>query len=438
MILLFVHGWSVTSTKTYGYLPEAIKELAPANLKIDVKHIFLGKYISFNDNVTLDDVSRAFNQAVKDKIGKKSFSCITHSTGGPVIRNWIKLFYPNTNLQNIPLKHLIMLAPAIHGSPLAQLGKSRINRIKSWFQGIEPGQKILDWLELGSDGQWEVNRHWLNYTLPVKNFYPYVLTGDAIDNKFYDFLNPYLVEKGSDGVVRVCGANANYTYVKLKQHQNELKIDEYDREDDKIAIGILPNTSHTGTDKGIMLSVKEKNFSTKDVVKEIIRCLKVKSLDQYLKIKEDFKSQFPTTRGNYVMISFCIQDNMDNDVEDYDIILLGKNYDPSKLEKGFFVDRQRNSINKSKLTFYLDYDKMMKIPDGKFGIRVVARPEKGFAKYSSAEFRGDVNLLKPNQTVLAHIILNRIVDKNVFQFDDLTKKKGPFIKTRPSGRKIES
>jgi hypothetical protein len=44
-----------------------------------------------------------------------------------------------------------------------------------------------------------------------------VLSGQGIDTKFYDFLNSYLVEPGSDGVVRICGANLNYRYLALEQ-----------------------------------------------------------------------------------------------------------------------------------------------------------------------------------------------------------------------------
>ena len=44
-----------------------------------------------------------------------------------------------------------MLAPVNHGSALAQLGKSRLSRIKVWVQGVELGQRILDWLELGGE-----------------------------------------------------------------------------------------------------------------------------------------------------------------------------------------------------------------------------------------------------------------------------------------------
>ena len=68
--------------------------------------------------------------------------CITHSTGGPVIRLWIDLFFKN-NLALSPISHLIMLSPANHGAALAILGKTRLGRIKVWVEGMEPGLGVL-------------------------------------------------------------------------------------------------------------------------------------------------------------------------------------------------------------------------------------------------------------------------------------------------------
>ena len=163
MKLLFIHGWSVTNTDTYGDLPEAIQSNVPADFNLDIRHIFLGRYISFHDEVKVDDIARAFNKARLDAIGDEKFSCITHSTGGPVIREWIDQFYGAGNLAQLPLTHLIMLAPANHGSALAQLGKARLSRMKSWFEGVEPGQGVLNWLELGSSEQRRLNMKWLKY-----------------------------------------------------------------------------------------------------------------------------------------------------------------------------------------------------------------------------------------------------------------------------------
>jgi len=87
-----------------------------------------------------------------------------------------------------------MLAPANHGSALAQLGKSRLGRIKSFFEGVEPGQHILDWLELGSDMSWQLNESWLDYDCIAHGIYPFVLTGQKIDRQLYDTLNSYTGE----------------------------------------------------------------------------------------------------------------------------------------------------------------------------------------------------------------------------------------------------
>lgn len=298
MNLIFVHGWSVTDTNTYGQLPEALELNAHPQLNLNIQHIYLGRYISFHDEVTVDDIARAFENARRDVIGEDTeFSCITHSTGGPVIRAWIERFYGADNLSTLPLKHLVMLAPANHGSSLAQLGKARIGRIKSWFQGIEPGQGVLNWLELGSNGQRTLNLAWLNYKTVSNGFFPFVITGETIDKKLYDYLNSYTAEKGSDGVVRVTSANLNYRYIHLKQNTNLPKLTLHDDDmldvypleqigDIKLplqccALEVLPGASHSGEDKGIMRSVTKRNSKNKPVVKSVLESLMVNNTQEY-------------------------------------------------------------------------------------------------------------------------------------------------------------
>ena len=152
-LLVFVHGWSVTSTGTYGGLParlkaEAAREGGPG---IDVAHVHLGQYVSFRNEVRIDDIARAFEAALGPVLAEagrgRRFACITHSTGGPVVREWLDRHYVRTGrLDDCPMSHLVMLAPANFGSALAQLGKSRLAGIKAWFAGVEPGQGVLDWL----------------------------------------------------------------------------------------------------------------------------------------------------------------------------------------------------------------------------------------------------------------------------------------------------
>lgn len=117
-IVAFVHGWSVTHTDTYGGLPEALQQQAAAHgLQIEIKDLHLGRYISFHDEVGIDDLARAMQHAVQQDLGHPAeFSCITHSTGGPLVRRWVDRYYAPRNLADCPLRHLVMLAPANHGS----------------------------------------------------------------------------------------------------------------------------------------------------------------------------------------------------------------------------------------------------------------------------------------------------------------------------------
>lgn len=253
MIVIFVHGWSVTNTNTYGALPQWLESQSNDGvLDIQVGNIYLGRYISFADTITIDDIARAFDQAVRDEIADQlrdgeRFACITHSTGGPVVRKWMDLYF-KSDLAKCPLSHLVMLAPSNHGSALAQLGKSRLSRIKSFFEGMEPGQHVLDWLELGSDMSWQLNESWLDYDCPANGIYPFVLTGQKIDRQLYDALNSYTGEAGSDGVVRVAAANMNYSLLKLHQagtNGENLVVSKMTRSK-PMALGVLPECSHSG------------------------------------------------------------------------------------------------------------------------------------------------------------------------------------------------
>jgi len=69
-IVLFVHGWSVTHTDTYGSLPQRLKSEARSNaqLNIDVRNLYLSRYISFHDEVRMPDLARAFEEAIRREL----------------------------------------------------------------------------------------------------------------------------------------------------------------------------------------------------------------------------------------------------------------------------------------------------------------------------------------------------------------------------------
>lgn len=506
IIVVFVHGWSVTNTNTYGGLPVRLqKEASLRGINIQVEEIYLGRYISFHDEVRVKDISRAFRTAVEDELSDiikdgTRFVCITHSTGGPVIRDWWHRYYKEDQQSGIcPMSHLVMLAPANYGSALAQLGKGRLSRLKSWAEGIEPGQGVLDWLELGSKESWELNMEWISGSdtqIGPDGIFPFVLTGQYIDRKFYDNLNSYTGEIGSDGVVRVAAANLCGRYIKLEQEAPKLKM----RKDEKVyvadklehkefkeapntALRVISGTSHSGDKMGIMRSVNEEQGRKKgrEVVDGILSCIRIKTKDQYAKLCDQFikatnkiqederlevethflKSKTYFFHDRFSMVIFRVYDEEDLPVTDFDLILTaGPKADPNLLPSGFFVDRQRNSLNPETIIYFLNYDvmtgaKAVKDKKGKtvrkkiegaemLGLKIVARPESGFVHYLPCEIKASRELLEtalhPNSTTLIDIRLRRVVHKNVFRLDKMTDPTalGSFKDTKPGKNIVET
>jgi hypothetical protein len=467
MRLVFVHGWSVTSTDTYGGLPAALAANAPPRLELVVEHLYLARYVSFSDEVTVDDIARGMEAAVAAEIIPKltrdeRFACITHSTGGPVVRTWMDLHY-RERLDRCPLSHLIMLAPANHGSALAQLGQGKLARMKFFAEGVQPGTGVLDWLELGSAQSWALNRAWLEYDLPAAGMFAFVLTGQSIDRHFYDNLNSYTGEAGSDGVVRVAAASMNYGLIRLEQKGATFRLARR-RQSAVTALGVLPGLSHSGSDMGIMASVTARGSRAHPTVKAVLQCLAVGSQASYRSCRRKlqaltartqaaervrrnkqlflFTRRFQTSR--YFMLVFRVLDDRGNEIRDYNIVFTaGPDYDANHLPPGFFVDRQRNGRNAGKLTYYLDYDVMARwfarpqLQD-KFGFEISARPDNGYAFYAVGRYRGSFSALKryfaPNQTVMIEIVLQRTVMQGVFRLtQDLTPAS---FRKQPAGKPI--
>lgn len=483
--VVFVHGWSVTNTNTYGRLPE---RLAAAG-SVDARHIFLGEYISFRDEVYMADISRGFEAAVHDRLAdllqrNRRFACITHSTGGPVVRDWFERFY-RSRKRACPMSHLIMLAPANFGSALAQLGKKRVGRLKAWFADVEPGRRVLDWLELGSSEAWRLNEHLFGSPSPADADPPtflFSLIGQTIDRKLYDHVNPYTGEIGSDGVVRSAAANLNAVYVKLEQakigkrggvRDIELKLTE-SRGAPPSAFRLVPGVSHSGRNIGIIRSVGPDNaHATVDLVS---RCMAVDTREDYDRIitrfREDTEAVARTERlevehvpvlpdRTYIhdpcsMVIFRIQDDEGHILEDFDLLLTaGARDSANELPRGFLIDRQRNSRHRGTLTLFLNHAVMSgceAVEDNgktvrealkgvsRLGLKIAPFETTGYAHYASGRLAVDeqelLQFLRPNATTLVDITLRRIVHTGVFRLTRDTRPQS--FKGQPVGEPIDS
>jgi hypothetical protein len=440
MDVVFIHGYNVTSTKTYGVLPLRLKK---AGYKI--RNVYLGKYVTLDDDLTMADLVRALQAALEDLYGSKfksaKFSCVTHSTGGLVVRSWINTYYSDAVSQN-PIQHLIMLAPPSHGSRLAELGKSRLSRLRS-LVGIEPGLKILDSLELGSSFQWDLDTSWMKKKFhKSSSFFPVVLTGQWIDKKLWDVLVPATYEHGSDGVVRVASANINTQRV-LVQPDGSSKTESLEG----VPFLILPKISHTGEKSGIMTSVPEKGDHP--TLSAILQILEVENRNDYEALEADFSARTRNLQQTelyydgspawrYSQLVFRVTDQLGHTMDDYAIELVDGHLRGDQLPVGFFGDKHKNDVHNEYFVFYLNYDKLSEVKGGRFGFKIRTAPDSPLIDYQELIYLDksfSESVLKPNQTTTIDVVLKRRINKNVFR---LTKKLDyQKITGQPSGDWIE-
>lgn len=89
-LLVLLHDFSAEgqpgdAARIYGTLPDAPRGR-------QVVDINLGRYISLDDSVDLEDVSLAFDCALSARSERldKGFNALTHSTGALVVRTWVR------------------------------------------------------------------------------------------------------------------------------------------------------------------------------------------------------------------------------------------------------------------------------------------------------------------------------------------------------------
>ena len=149
--VLLVHGYSAESAKNdaedvaqiFGHLPQDLKtKLSP--LVFDVN---ISRYISLDDGVDLEDITLAFDRALKRdfrNLYSGGFNAIIHSTGALVLRNWVRRCTPRGKPS--PCRRIIHLAGANLGSGWAHIGETLLAK---WLRyigegGAERGLAVLE------------------------------------------------------------------------------------------------------------------------------------------------------------------------------------------------------------------------------------------------------------------------------------------------------
>lgn len=205
---VLLHGYSDRgeSFETWG---ERLEEIGR-----DPRSLHLGSYISLSNEITIRDLAEGLDRALRieaDLGPDQPFDAIVHSTGGLVIREWLATYAHRRGR----VKHIINLAPATFGSPMAAKGRSVLGAI---FKGerdlgpdfMEAGDRVLSGLELGSSYTWDLAHKDLLAESPFygpnpDNPYPFVFVG----LKDYGWLKRIATERGTDGTVRWSGVSYN-------------------------------------------------------------------------------------------------------------------------------------------------------------------------------------------------------------------------------------
>lgn len=220
--ILLVHGYSTDAeskpnrssvVEMYGRLPRWLRQTYGDRTVFELD---VSRYISLEDGISLDDLSRAFDNALRTEyrhLLRGTFHVIIHSTGALVMRNWML----NFSGAHQPIRNLIYLAGANFGSGWAHLGKGQLARWgRQIWSGSEAGVQVLQALELGSSDTLDMHIGMISNGEPVAEIgvREFVIVGTQPKTSLFSAPVRYAKEDGSDGVVRVSASNLNFTYVK--------------------------------------------------------------------------------------------------------------------------------------------------------------------------------------------------------------------------------
>lgn len=229
--VIFIHGYSASEQSFEEW------RTILCNKGYDVKSVHVCSYRTLTNEVTVKDLAEGFDRALRIQGGldnDEEFDAIVHSTGMLVLRSWLTT-YPGRQKR---LKHLIGLAPATFGSPLAHKGRSWLGAIfkgnRKWGPDfLEAGDRVLDALELGSSFTWNLAHKDLIIADEKdpdqeKAIYgegsdtPYVFT--LCGTKGYDGIAGLVNEPGMDGTVRWAGCPLNTRKIQIDLTQDPQRV----------------------------------------------------------------------------------------------------------------------------------------------------------------------------------------------------------------------
>ncbi len=363
-----------------------------------VEDIFIASYASKTNEVTIPDIGEALDRALRYQLeiepnsaGKfEEFDVVVHSTGMLVLREW--MMRDPGRLSRV--KHIIGLAPATWGSPLAQKGRSLLGAV---FKGerelgpdfMEAGDKILIGLELASDYTWKLAER--DLIGPDAVFgqtdatpWAFVFVGD----RGYGGLRRLVAAPGTDGTVRWAGVgmNSRKITIDLTQDPKGNRVVAQDWHNVDVPLVFVHERNH-----GSILKDPPS-----ELVDMVSAALGVEDMDGYQqwKDKHEWREDRPGEMGDKLWQQFVIRavDERGDPVPDWYLELCTVDSDGKyhRLD-GFDLDVHTFEADPSYRCFHVKLNDLEKHGEA-FGIRVAARSGTELVAYfgvDSQNFRAD-------------------------------------------------
>jgi pimeloyl-ACP methyl ester carboxylesterase len=440
--LIILHGWS-DNADSFKPLATLLQE----KLQRPASIIDLADYITLDDEVTYDDIIAAMTYAWRENklpTAPRSVDAIVHSTGGLVIRDWLsRRFSPDET----PVDHLVMLAPANFGSPLAHKGSAFISRIINGFNSdkvFQVGTRLLKGLELASPYSWQLAMNDSFYTDDPYYDAKHILCTVLVGNTGYTGISAAANENGSDGTVRVSTANLNCALIEADFSIDPLKPTyQFYPSKNQTAFGIMDKENHR------TIANKENGFQNPQTFSNIMKGLTV-SRDEFHTWCEALHESNMTLQASqanndykhgFQNSVFFVHDQFDQHVRDYFIEFFDDK--PQGWLSQFFHEQiietsHSYSEDNSYRSIYIDctllhQQSIANIPSMKISLTALPQIQEhqhvGYRTFSDKDI-GDItltadqikNVFVPNRTLLVKIKLRREQKPEVFKFTPLASK----------------
>lgn len=388
--LVLIHGYS-DKGKSFATWRERLQDRYRRTEQIAVVD-----YVSLTNEVTIKDLAEGFDLALSSRPGLKDdedFDAIVHSTGMLVIRSWLTT-YP---VRRSRLKHLIGLAPATFGSPLAKKGRSWIGAV---FKGnrdlgpdfLESGDMILDGLELASPFTWALAEKDMLGDITyygTTDSTPYVHIFCGTDG--YGGLRRLVDSPGSDGTVRQAGTGFNVRKVVIdltkaqsvlnpsaKKSVKRWRIDDW--KNANIPVHLVEGLNH-----GTILT--DPTDELVDLVRKALDVDDAKSFNAWLKAADAPARMQRTTKGRWQQFIVRACDERRDPISDYNLQLYTDKDDPDSRVEEFDKNVDVYSKDASCRCFLVDLDNFVQTRS--LWLSVLASSGTEYVAYESFQMEPD-------------------------------------------------